>query len=171
MPLIAVAVGVYQVALFLSVIALLYTASELARITRRTVPVVSSITLNAATFSERHEFATAPIFFALAITLSLLIFPTPINFAAIAILSLGDSMASLVGKYFGQTHIPYNKGKNLEGSIVGFVFAFLSAVLFVHPSLALAGALAGMFVESLPLPVNDNLSIPLTAGALLTLLS
>jgi HAD superfamily phosphoserine phosphatase-like hydrolase len=171
MPLVAIAAGVYQVALLLSLTALIYTASELARITRRTVPVVSAITLNAATFPERHEFATAPIFFALAITLSLLAFPTPASFAAIAILSLGDSVASLVGKHLGQTLIPYNKGKNLEGSVAGFACAFLGAALFVNPSLALAGAFAGLLVESLPLPVNDNLSIPLVAGTLMTLLS
>ncbi len=170
-PFIALYLGIYLVAFLLSLITLLYTASELARVERKSIPPVSIITLKAATFTERYEFATAPIFFALGIVLSLLLFPTPINYASIAIVSLGDSIASIVGKYFGKTSIPFNKGKNLEGSSAGFLFAFLGATFFLNPMLAFVGAFIGMLVESLPLPINDNLSIPLATGVLLILLS
>ncbi len=167
---IAMYLGVYQAAFLLSLTTLVYAASELARIERKTVPIISSITLNAATSSERYEFTTAPIFFALGITLSLLVFQTPINYAAIAILTLADSAASLFGSFFGKTPIPYNKGKSLEGSLAGFVFALLGTSFFLNPIVGLAGAVLGIFVESLPLPINDNLSIPLTAGALMSFL-
>jgi HAD superfamily phosphoserine phosphatase-like hydrolase len=167
----ALYLGAYQTAFLLSLTTLVYTASELARVERKNTPVITSITLKAATFPERYEFTTAPIFFALGLTLSLLLFPPPINYASIAMVSLGDSAASVFGKVFGKTHVPYNKGKNLEGSLAGFAFSFLGAALFLHPVQAFAGAFFGMFVESLPLPVNDNLSVPLVTGTLLTVLS
>ncbi len=167
--LIAMYLGSVQTAFLLSLTTLVYTASELARIERKGIPLISSITLRAATFPERYEFTTAPIFFSLGITLSLLLFPTPINYASIAVVSLGDSTAFIFGKLFGRTPIPYNKGKNLEGSLAGVASAFLGAAFFLPPFLALMGAVVGILVESLPLPVNDNLSTPLATGALLTL--
>lgn len=159
---------VVLVTFLLSLTALLYTASELARIDGKRVPLVSPITFSAATSSERFEFATSPIFLALGITLSLVLFPTPASYASIAIVSLGDSAASVFGKLLGKTPLPFNKGKNLEGSIAGFVFACLGAACFLNPLQALIGAIAGMIVESLPLPISDNLSTPLVTGALLT---
>ncbi len=148
---------------------MIYTASELARIERKNIPLVSSITLNAANFTERYEFATAPIFLALGITISLLLFPTPLNYASIAIVTLGDSAASIFGKLFGKTSIPFNKGKNLEGSLAGLAFAYFGASVFLQPLHALIGATIGILVEALPLPINDNLSTPLATGVLLTL--
>ncbi|UCE95275.1 MAG: HAD-IB family phosphatase [Candidatus Bathyarchaeota archaeon] len=167
---IAIRLGIYQAVFVLSLITLIYTASELARMENRSIPIVSSITLKAATFSERYEFTTAPIFLALGITLSLLLFPTPINYASIAIVSFGDSAASIFGKLFGRTPVPFNKGKSLEGSVVGLAFAFLGAAIFLHPLQAFVGAIVAILMESLPLPISDNISTPLTTGALLTLL-
>jgi len=168
--LVAMYLGIHMAAFLLFLTILIYIASEFARIERKNIPVVSSVTLNAATFSERYEFAMPPIFFALGIILSLLLFPTPLNYVSIAIVSLGDSAASIFGKLFGKTSIPFNKGKNLEGSLAGFAFAFFGAAFFLHPLQAFIAATSGMFVESLPLPINDNLSVPLATGLLLTLL-
>jgi HAD superfamily phosphoserine phosphatase-like hydrolase len=161
--------GVYPIALFLFLTMLVYIASELVRMEGMAVPLLSSITLNATTDSERYEFATTPVLLALGVILSLLLFPAPMNYTAVAIVCLGDSAASIFGKLFGRTRIPFNKMKNLEGSVAGLFFAFLGASVFLAPLQALVGAIAGMIVESLPLPVNDNLSTPLVTGALLTL--
>ncbi|MCK4478569.1 HAD-IB family phosphatase [Candidatus Bathyarchaeota archaeon] len=163
--------GVYIVAFLLFLTTLTYMAAELARVERKSIPLISSITLNAAAPSERYEFVLAPIFLALGIILSLILFPTPINYASIAIVSLGDSTASIFGKIFGKTSIPFNKGKSLEGSVAGFAFAFFGAAFFLHPLQAFIGAIVGTVVEPLPLPINDNLSTPLATGAILTLLS
>ena len=162
--------GVYIVAFLLFLTTLTYMAAELARVERKNIPLISSITLNATALSERYEFVLAPIFLALGIILSLILFPTPINYASIAIVSLGDSTASIFGKIFGKTSVPFNKGKSLEGSIAGFAFAFFGAAFFLHPLQAFIGAIVSTVVESLPLPINDNLSTPLATGAILTLL-
>lgn len=162
--------GTYTVALLLFLTVLAYAATELARIERKNVPLVSSITLNAATPSERYQFTTTPMFLALGIMLSLVLFPTPLNYASIAVVSLGDSAASIFGKIFGKTPIPFNKGKSLEGSLAGFAFAFLGAAFFLQPMQAVIGAIVGTLVETLPLPINDNISTPLATGAFLTLI-
>jgi dolichol kinase/phosphoserine phosphatase len=168
MPIIAIHSGKYYVAYFILIITLLYIMSELARVEKKSIPLFSWITRHAATQSELGEFATTPLLFAAGIVLTLLIYPAQASGAAIAAFALGDSTASLGGKAFGRTYLSINKGKTLEGSLTGFVFAFLGALIFVPPWLALIGAAAAMMIELLPLPLNDNLVIPLVTGAILT---
>jgi len=156
-------------AFLIFLITTLYIVSEFARITGITFPIFTAITSRAAVKLESYEFATAPIFYALGIMFSLTIFPPSVGYASIAILTLGDGSATLFGKKFGKTRFPFNKAKNLEGSILGFTLAFLGATLFIDPIRAFISAIAGMFVECLPTPINDNLIIPLATGTLLTL--
>jgi phosphoserine phosphatase len=169
-PIVCIYLGLPIIALAILIIMLLYLMSELARMERKKLPILSSITLNAATQYETYEFATAPIFFALGILLTVLIFPFAASSAAIAIFALGDSTASIFGRIFGRDILPFNKGKTLEGSVFGFVFAFLAGSVFTIPLKSLIGALVAMTVECLPLPVNDNLITPLITGAALTLM-
>ena len=169
-PVIAGLVGVYPFALMICVVSALYFISELSRMDRKNLPVISAITRNAASPAERYEFATAPLYFAIGILLTLVLFPAPVNGAAIAIFTLGDSTASLFGGLITKKPLPFNKGKTLEGSLVGFFFAFLAGAFFVSPVLALIGAAVAMAIESLPLPVNDNILIPLFTGLVLMLL-
>jgi len=160
----------YFAASLILVVMLLYILSELARMLNRNVPVLSTITWKAAIQPELYEFVTAPIFFALGIILSLLLFPPLISYAAIAVFTLGDGSATLFGKTIGNHVFPYNKGKKIEGTIFGFLLASLGASMFVNPLKALVGAAIGMIVESLPTPINDNLTIPLIAGLTMVLL-
>ena len=159
------------VASLILLITVLYTLSEVARVRGVNIPILSPITWNAANKTELYEFAAAPIHFALGIAISLLIFPAPIRYVAITTLTLGDGCAHLFGMKFGRTPLPFNKGKNLEGTIAGFLFAFLGAMIFVDPTRALVAAAVGMLVEALPLPLNDNLTIPLASGLTLLLIS
>ena len=163
--------GNIMVASLILLVAVLYTLSEVARVRGINIPILSSITWNAANKTELYEFAASPIHFALGIAISLLIFPAPIRYVAITTLTLGDGCAHLFGMKLGRTPLPFNKGKNLEGTIFGFLFAFLGAMIFVDPAKALVAAAVGMLVESLPLPLNDNLTMPLASGLILLLIS
>ncbi len=151
-------------------VAVFYMLSEVARVRGINIPILSSITWSAANKTELYEFATSPIHFALGIAISFLIFPEPIRYVAITILTLGDGCAHIFGMKFGRTPLPFNKGKNLEGTIFGFLFAFLGAMIFVDPVRALIAAAVGMLVEGLPSPINDNLTMPLASGLILTLI-
>jgi phosphoserine phosphatase len=162
-------VGVFPVVAFICFVAALYAVSEAKRMERSNLPIIGSITRYAATHEELYELATAPMFFALGTVLTLLAFPMPVSGAAIAAFALGDSTASLFGKAFGRTPLPFNKGKTLEGSVISFFFAFLASLYFVAPLFAFVVASVAVVVESLPLPVNDNLVTPLVAGLVLVL--
>ncbi len=101
-----------------------------------------------------------------AMFFTVLIFPADIAVYALLIMTVGDPVAAIVGSHFNKIRI-FNK--TLVGSLAG-VFACL-VVSFLVPSipfkLAAVGALAGMTVELLPLPINDNISIPLVSGTIL----
>jgi dolichol kinase/phosphoserine phosphatase len=169
MPVIAGLISVPVVATLIIAIALVYTASELTRLDGRSIPIVSGITRHAASQSELLGFAAAPLYFAIGIVATLLLFPLQPAGAAIAVFCLGDSAASIFGGSLS-TSLPFNKGKTWEGSLAGFFFAFLAGSFFVSPLLALAGAAIAMTIEVLPLPINDNVLIPVITGAALTLL-
>jgi HAD superfamily phosphoserine phosphatase-like hydrolase len=170
-PFVCILLDCHLVALLILIVTLLYIASELVRLRGTNVPVFSTLTWRAAIKPELYEFVTAPIIFAIAIIVSLILFPTPINYASIAILALGDGFANLFGKKFGRTTFPFNKGKQVEGSIFGFLFAFIGALAFVNPTPALIASAVGMLVESLPTPVSDNLTVPIASGLVLTVIS
>lgn len=170
-PFIMHAIGLSRIAFLILLVTVLYVVSEFMMVEKKSLPVISSITRRAATLQELHEFGAAPIFFAVGILLTLIIFPTPASSAAVAIFTIGDSTASIFGKMFGKTELSFNKGKTLEGSLIGLALAFLAATIFVSPLKAFAGALVAMVIESLPLPLNDNLIVPLAAAVTLTLLA
>jgi len=154
----------------ISMITLTYIVSELSRMLGVNIPVVSTVTWNAALKPEIYEFVTAPIFFAFGIMLALILFPAPISFASIAAFTFGDGFATIFGKTIGKHAFPYNKGKKIEGTLAGFVFALLGALVFVNPLRAVVGAATAMIVETLPAPINDNLTMPVLAGLAMSLL-
>jgi phosphoserine phosphatase len=169
MSILAMAVGILHVAAFIVSVLILYCIAEISRIKGKSLPVFTKVTEYVASQSELCEFTFAPVYYALGILLTLLLFPAPVSYAAIAVFTLGDSTASLIGGTITGHSLPFNGAKSLEGSLAGFLFAFLAACVFVSPWFALIGASVGMFVEYLPLPINDNFLIPLVTGLVLTL--
>ncbi len=171
MPVVAGLIGVPAVGTLIFFIALVYTISELRRLDGRNLPFISAITYHAASQSELYGFAAAPLYFAGGILFTLIVFPHPASYAAIAMFCLGDSTASLFGGLVS-TSLPFNKGKTWEGMVAGMFFAFLAGMLFLpsKPLLAFVGAVIAMTIEVIPLPVNDNVLIPIITGAALTFL-
>jgi dolichol kinase len=103
------------------------------------------------------------------------LFPEPVAAAALAMLMVGDGAAAVVGRRFGRTRYPFSE-KSVEGSAAFFVTGLLAALPFgmlAVPAVALpalaAGAGTAAIVEALPLPINDNVRVPLVAGATMLL--
>ncbi|MCS7119978.1 MAG: haloacid dehalogenase-like hydrolase [Nitrososphaerota archaeon] len=142
----------------------LYAVSEIERLTGRNVPIISRITTMAAGKFELYSFVSSPLFYAFAIIGALLFYSETISYVSITVLTLGDSFATLFGKLLGRTKIPFNKTKNLEGTIFGFIAAFLGCLCFTDPFRAFVASFVGMSIELLPSPVNDNITIPLGAA-------
>ena len=169
-PVLCSIIGIFATALLITSVAAVYTVSELMRIDGKNLPLVSTVTRHAASQTELYEFTAAPLYFAIGILLTILFFQAPASSAAIAIFALGDSAASIFGSLIPAKPLPLNKGKTWGGSIAGFLFAFLAGTFFVPPVFALAGAAVAIVVEWVPLPVNDNVIMPLCTAATLTLL-
>jgi Dolichol kinase len=145
-----------------------YYVSENYRLKGRSFPLFSAITKlamrNDIGQENQNMFVKAPLYFAAGILASLLIFPAPFNYVAIAVVTLGDGFASVVGRMFGKHKIPHSGGKSLEGTTAGICCAFAGASIFVSPTTALVAALAGMAVELLQLRISDNLTVPFVSG-------
>ena len=77
--------------------------------------------------------------------------------ASILIIAIGDGLATIAGRT-GKYEIPYNRKKKIEGSAALFFFS-LVGYLFIGP-LIIPASLIAVIVESLPIPVDDNITIP-----------
>ncbi|MCJ7609172.1 haloacid dehalogenase-like hydrolase [Candidatus Bathyarchaeota archaeon] len=141
-----------------------YCLGEVARFRGRSFPPFTTLTRHAATTAERWDIATAPLYLAAGVVISLVLFPPPSGYVGIIVVALGDGVAKIVGRRWGRTTIPFNKPKKLEGSIAGVAISALAASLYASPSKALLAAIIGMTIEALPLPISDNLLIPLVAS-------
>jgi dolichol kinase len=90
-------------------------------------------------------------------------FEKAIAVAALAFLIVGDSVAALVGKSIGRIRV---FGKTLEGSLACFLVCVGIGLLI--PELTwtrtVVGAAMATLIELLPVPLDDNLRIPLAAG-------
>jgi len=109
-----------------------------------------------------------------------------------AIMSLGDGCSNIFGKAYGKRKLPWNPEKSWAGSAAFVLFGGLGAAIlmwwvnlgqapaqiiqgqmqttltcsyFFVPAFLAAFVAAG--VESLPLKINDNITVPLTAGLFL----
>ena len=105
-------------------------------------------------------------YFLFSTVLTLLLFPKSIAMVSLLILILSDTAAALVGKWIGQVRI-FNK--TLEGSLAFFLCSLL--IVWVYSDLSrLSGGLVCLgatLIELLPTGMNDNLTIPLVAGAIM----
>jgi len=87
-------------------------------------------------------------------------------------LSIGDLMATIIGGRFGRLRI-FNK--SLEGSLaclvscllIGIVMTWVSPVMVLP--VAIVGAVSATIVEFLPIPIDDNLTIPLFSAGIMTM--
>lgn len=156
-------------ALFLAII--LYSVSELARLSGREVPFVSSVTAVAARKRDENRFVFGPVTLASGILLAALLWEELPAAIGIYSLAFGDGLASLAGKLFGRMQLPLTQGKTAAGSLTCFLAIFTAAFLSSGScTIALAVASAGMFIELLPLKDYDNVVIPLVLGGITQLL-
>ena len=105
-------------------------------------------------------------YFLFSTLLTILVFPKPIAIASILILILADASAALVGKGIGKVPI---FGKTLEGSMAFLICSLL--IVWTYPNLdrfsASLAALSAAVIEILPIRLDDNLTIPLVAAAVM----
>jgi dolichol kinase len=87
---------------------------------------------------------------------------------ALGFLVFGDTAAALGGIRWGRSHWPNNPKKTYEGSACFTVVSALWAIFFVRWPVALLSALTAAWIETRPLPWNDNFWIPLLSALTLS---
>jgi phytol kinase len=132
--------------------------------------LVSRITALAARPRDSGRFVLGPVTLGLGALASLSFYPEPAAAIAIYALAFGDGIASLAGKLFGRTRIPFTGGKSLEGSFACFIAVFSATYgLTRSPGGSAAVAAFATLVEALPVKDLDNLILPLAVGSFATL--
>ncbi len=81
----------------------------------------------------------------------------------VLVLAVGDSLSTLVGKLLGKTPIFFNPNKSWEGTLSFFLGTFPVLCLLSDPRGALTVSVLSALTEALPLTVDDNLTLPVTA--------
>ena len=93
-----------------------------------------------------------------------------------AIMALGDGMATAVGEALRGSVLPWNRQKTWPGfisfAVAGTVGAYI-LTRWIAPEIpphwtlmvCAAASLLGAVVESIPIPLDDNLTVPLVVGA------
>jgi len=125
---------------------------------------------------RRHEISalTGATYLMISSLVCILIFTDSVAIAAISYLVIGDSLAAVVGRSMGRTKF---FEKSFEGAGAGLLGCLAVGTLIVnlpHAELGYlqmaSGALAAIVVEMLPIPLDDNIRIPLASGAVMHLL-
>jgi ceramide glucosyltransferase len=113
---------------------------------------------------ERKGFNTA-IYFSLACLICAVFFEKKVAVLAITLLCVGDPVAAFIGSTYGTIRI---LNKSLQGSLACFVACFLVAQFMFDLTIAFWAALTATFFELISSRLNDNLSIPIFSGLMVT---
>ncbi len=99
----------------------------------------------------------------------LVLFDKYVCITSILIMSYSDTAAAIIGKKYGRTRI---FKKTLEGSLAFFVTSLIILLIIapeVSLGLGLIAIIIATLVESLPINIDDNLSVPLIIALILSI--
>ncbi|MBI4139872.1 hypothetical protein HY483_02835 [Candidatus Woesearchaeota archaeon] len=105
------------------------------------------------------------------ILLTVYFYPKGIAAASIVILSIGDSLNHFIGRFWGKIKTPLNPVKNIEGSIIAAILCTLALLYWISWWKTLIASTIALTAELLEweilrFKINDNLVIPIVAGAM-----
>jgi uncharacterized protein (TIGR00297 family) len=132
-------------------------------------------------------FPLGIVLYPIAVLVLILVFPARLDIAAAAwgILALGDGAATLVGRRARRTW-PWNQDKTVGGTVAFIICGGASAVAlacWTRPAVSpepplwfdllapIAAAIVAALVETIPVRLDDNVSVPASAAATLWIAS
>lgn len=124
---------------------------------------------------RRHEISelTGATYLMISSAVCILVYRSGVAIAAISYMVIGDAFAAIAGRRFGR---PVLFGKSLEGAaacLAGCLLVGAGIVLLpgtgLRPLPMALGALTATLAEFAPLPLDDNITIPLLAGLVMHL--
>lgn len=158
---------------FMIIASVLLVLSELGR---ALIPAANDNAFRFLPFFKQRERTevTGLTYGFLAATIAVFAFDKEVVVLALIFLAVGDPIAASVGRWDPKFRV-------FEKSLIGtFAFALTAtaagALASFHPDITLewwllAGAAVAAVVELLPIPVDDNITVPLAAAGLMTLVS
>ncbi|MFA6214987.1 MAG: hypothetical protein WC768_00285 [Patescibacteria group bacterium] len=122
-----------------------------------------------------RKYSEGAVLYFFILLLLVIVFPLPVVAASWAILALGDGSATLIGKNFKVKELPWNRKKSYAGSVAFLVFGTLGSFILLKwmlpeisgtmaISVSLKATLVAAIVESLPLRLNDNVSVTVSSA-------
>jgi len=171
-PVLALFVPTPTLLISLGAMTALFVAWEIARFTSPSINQWMVTRLGKIMKSEERFRPTGSTYLLLSSIAVFVLFDRYVAITSVLFLSVGDFMAAVIGEKFGRRRI---SDKSLEGSLaclgscllIGLVMSRVSPVL-VLPA-AIAGAISATLVELLPIPIDDNITIPLFSAGIMTL--
>jgi uncharacterized protein (TIGR00297 family) len=129
-------------------------------------------------------FPLGILLYPFSVLLLIVVFPSRLDIvaAAWAILAAGDGAATLVGRGIGGTRLPWNPSKTVAGLLAFAISGSIAAVLlawWTSPAVTpapprwwmvaapITAAIGAALVETIPVALDDNLSVPISAAAIL----
>ncbi len=108
----------------------------------------------------------------LTICVTVALFDKNIAIAGLAFTMVGDSFAAMIGRKFGR--YKFGRNKSIEGTL-GCLLGTLLVAWFMYPylpwQLGVVGAVVGALAEAFSFGIDDNVTVPLASGLVMTLLS
>ena len=136
----------------------------------------------------RRRFLSGIVMYPVAVLFLIVAFPDrrDIIAAAWGVLAFGDGMATLVGRHVASARIPWNREKSVAGSCAFVIFAGAAGSFLCwrcrstvipppYPWFSIwmpwLAAIVAAAVETVPIRLDDNISVPAAAGTVLWLTS
>lgn len=121
---------------------------------------------------RHHEQAgdfTGASYILITVCLTVALFTKPIAIGALSFIIVGDTFAAIIGRKYGRHR--FYRSKTVEGSLGCLAGCLITAMLLPDMALfvAVVGAVVATVVEAFPLSVDDNVSVPLVSGLVMTL--
>lgn len=160
--------------IFLTILISVTAAFLIFELTRLRFPSVNAWFLRHFRILLREKETTkftGSSYLLIASVIAFLVFDKSIAVLSFAFLAMGDPVGGAAGERWGKRKI---RGKSLEGSLAFFLAALifgliLNMVTQVSLPVLFVGVLGATLIEFLSLPSDDNLTIPLFSGGLMTL--
>lgn len=119
------------------------------------------------------------LLYPLVVALLIVVFRDSLHYAAIAwaLLAFGDGFATLIAKSVRTPPLPWHREKSWGGFVAFLVFGTAGALAvgwwmdWWHPITIALVALVAAIAESLPLRIDDNLTVPFAASIALIVLA
>lgn len=143
--------------------------------------VLASILPGIVRPSDRVRHRAGVLFYPLSVLALVIIFRERLDIVAVAwaVMAFGDGAATLAGTHVGGRRLPWNTDKTWSGLIAFAVAGSLAGVavsVWVAPALAvtppwlftwlapIVAAIVAAFVETIPIALDDNITVPFAAG-------